>query len=299
MRHRRLRAGRWPPMDPVEVIVRAGGAARAADLRRAGCSRRQIARAAAEVPLVQLGRGALAVPGTDRSVLAAVRCRASLACVSALHHRDVELLTAPDRPHLTGNRGSPDRRVRWHRGRGAGLALDLPQAAAQLLGCGSPAAGLVAVDHLLRTERASLADIRDQLPAHGGGHAQWVLHHAAPLAGSVLESLLRCVLLRGGVGELELQVPVPGVGRVDLLVAGWLVIETDGWATHGDRSSFELDRQRDAVSAEQGLQTLRFTWSAVYDRPARVLACVRAVLAAGRSGLPPSTSATTWDRWGD
>jgi hypothetical protein len=54
-----------------------------------------------------------------------------------------------------------------------------------------------------------------------------------------------------------------------------LVVEVDGWETHGDRASFEEDRRRDALLGAAGWRVLRFTWRQVVDRPefvARALA---------------------------
>ncbi len=285
-------------MDPVAVVSRAGGAARAVDLRRAGCSRRRLASAVAAGDLLRIGGGALALPGADQAVVSAVHHRASLACVSALDHRGFELLEVPGRVHLTGNRGRPDRRVTWHRGVPAGLTVRVAMAAAQLLCCRPAVEGLVAVDGLLRAGHATVAEIAAELPPNSGGHARWVLTHASPLAGSVMESLLRCTLLLAGVRGVILQAPIDGVGRVDFLIDGWLVVETDGWGTHGDRGSFERDRERDVAAAVQGHQTLRFTWSAVRDRPALVVACVQEVLARGRGTPATGTDATgryAWD----
>jgi hypothetical protein len=45
-----------------------------------------------------------------------------------------------------------------------------------------------------------------------------------------------------------------------------LIVEVDGWETHGTRTAFERDRRRDAVNAAEGLTTLRFTWRQVMRR---------------------------------
>jgi very-short-patch-repair endonuclease len=42
-----------------------------------------------------------------------------------------------------------------------------------------------------------------------------------------------------------------------------LVVETDGWATHGHRRAFESDRARDAQLVAAGYRVLRFTWRQV------------------------------------
>jgi len=42
-----------------------------------------------------------------------------------------------------------------------------------------------------------------------------------------------------------------------------LIVETDGWATHGHRRAFESDRARDAQLVAAGYRVLRFTWRQV------------------------------------
>jgi very-short-patch-repair endonuclease len=42
-----------------------------------------------------------------------------------------------------------------------------------------------------------------------------------------------------------------------------LVVETDGWSTHGHRRAFESDRARDATLQAHGYRVVRFTWRQV------------------------------------
>jgi very-short-patch-repair endonuclease len=41
-----------------------------------------------------------------------------------------------------------------------------------------------------------------------------------------------------------------------------LIVETDGWETHGTRAAFEADRARDAALMAAGLRVVRFSWRA-------------------------------------
>jgi very-short-patch-repair endonuclease len=59
-----------------------------------------------------------------------------------------------------------------------------------------------------------------------------------------------------------------------------LVIETDGYAVHSDRASFENDRERDAELLVLGWRTLRFTWAQLKWRREWVAEKIRAHLAA-------------------
>lgn len=96
---------------------------------------------------------------------------------------------------------------------------------------------------------------------------------------SGMESVARFLLIEEGL-QVQLQVTIDGVGRVDLLIDGWLIIELDG-AHHADPVSMRRDRARDAAAILRGYRTLRFGYDAVmYDWPS-VLATIVAVLADG------------------
>jgi hypothetical protein len=58
-----------------------------------------------------------------------------------------------------------------------------------------------------------------------------------------------------------------------------VVVEVDGFRTHGTRRAFEADRARDAKLAAQGWLVLRFTWRQLKNQPELVLARLAAVLA--------------------
>jgi very-short-patch-repair endonuclease len=64
-----------------------------------------------------------------------------------------------------------------------------------------------------------------------------------------------------------------------------LVVETDGRDAHSGRASIEYDRRREAKLAVAGYEVLRFTWRQVLDRPAEVVAAVRARLTAALPSL--------------
>ena len=100
----------------------------------------------------------------------------------------------------------------------------------------------------------------------------------------MLESLLRHELLRAGIDGLELQVRLPGVGRVDVLVDGWLVVEADGHAFHSDRAAIRRDNDRSARALTEGYLTLRFGYEEIRRAPGSVSAVVTRALTRGRDG---------------
>jgi len=57
-----------------------------------------------------------------------------------------------------------------------------------------------------------------------------------------------------------------------------LIVEADGYATHGTPLAFEDDRERDAELRTLGWQVLRFTWPQLTRRPAWVAAKLKEAL---------------------
>ena len=58
-----------------------------------------------------------------------------------------------------------------------------------------------------------------------------------------------------------------------------LIVEVDGWETHGTRTAFEDDRARDAWLTAQGYRVVRFTWRQVTREGPLVAGTVRQLLA--------------------
>jgi predicted transcriptional regulator of viral defense system len=72
---------------------------------------------------------------------------------------------------------------------------------------------------------------------------------------------------------------LPAVRADFLWRAERLVIETDGWETHGTRQAFERDRRRDERLKLAGYELLRFTWRRISADPSGVMRTVTALLA--------------------
>lgn len=85
-----------------------------------------------------------------------------------------------------------------------------------------------------------------------------------------------------GLARPEVNATVAGL-EVDF---AWrderVVAETDGWAFHRTRRSFERDRERDHVLRRAGYETLRFTHRQVVETPETVAATLRAALRPAR-----------------
>jgi very-short-patch-repair endonuclease len=114
-----------------------------------------------------------------------------------------------------------------------------------------------------------------------------VLELADARAESGIESMARIRLRRINILS-QLQVEVPGVGRVDLVVGDRLVIELDGEEFHSGPKEFAADRVRDAKLTSLGFIVLRFSYDQVVHDWESVEAAVRAIVDAGLHLVHPN-----------
>jgi len=97
-----------------------------------------------------------------------------------------------------------------------------------------------------------------------------------------LERRMLQLVRQAGLPEPRVNHPV-GPYLIDF---AWLeqrvLVETDGFATHGHRTAFERDRARDAALHAAGYTVLRFTWRQLRDEPMKVVARLAQALARAR-----------------
>lgn len=86
---------------------------------------------------------------------------------------------------------------------------------------------------------------------------RWLAAHASGAAQSLGETFVRVALREAGFA-VEPQGRVIGVGAVDLLVEGRLVVEVDGYSYHRDAKSFAIDRARDRLLLRRDVPVMRF-----------------------------------------
>ncbi len=126
--------------------------------------------------------------------------------------------------------------------------------------------------------------LRDRLAGNLNGGARGVLGLVAPRADSLLEPIAR-VLFREARYWTECYVQIDGVGEVDFLLEGYLVVEIDG-ATHFELRSIKKDRRRDNMTIIGGYLVLRYFYDDVVYHPERMVAEVAAVLKRGQGWRP-------------
>jgi hypothetical protein len=96
---------------------------------------------------------------------------------------------------------------------------------------------------------------------------------------SELENRMLALIAEAGLPAPLVNHPI-GPYLVDFAwPAEAVVVETDGYATHGDRAAFERDRARDAALQAAGYVVLRFTWRQITREPLTVVARLAQVLA--------------------
>lgn len=277
-------------MEAIEDAVRElGGAARVSALRRSGFSRGAVAGAIARGRLVRVRRGWVAAPDAPAPVLRCVEAGGRLGCISAAAHLG---LWTPDAEaiHLALPR---------HSGR-----IQLPLAAGlmphwlsanwrsnpsvvenifdivrQVILCCDRETAICVIDSAINKKLISLrevAGIIQRLPARY--HA--LLPQLDAAAESGLESLCRVRFRALGL-EVCSQVPIDGVGSVDLLVGQRLIVETDGERWHSGVEAFERDRGRDLMLVMRGYLVVRVSYSMITTQWPLVELAVMTLVARG------------------
>jgi very-short-patch-repair endonuclease len=96
---------------------------------------------------------------------------------------------------------------------------------------------------------------------------------------SDLEAAMVTLAAAHGLPPVQFHAIVEGF-EVDFLVVDTkVIIECDGWATHGlDRDQFEFDRVRDAVLTAAGYLMVHTTWRQITSTPHAAAARIRAVV---------------------
>ncbi|MFT4235763.1 MAG: DUF559 domain-containing protein [Microbacterium sp.] len=260
--------------DPIAVLLALGGIAYGSRLQQYGFTRDALSALVRAGTLTRLRMGVYALATVDRDIRTAAAHGGMVTCSSALRRMGVWMLTEGDALHVwMGEKGRvhrhPDCHCVTHFGRGDGEGfgvVPIETALVQLQRCAGDEAFFVALESALNQRlltRASRARILEGLPIS----AQWLIGFARSDAQSGLESLLRLRMHILGI-SLQSQVAIPGVGRVDFVVAGRLIIEVDGYAFHGDKTGWHRDRTRDAVASAMGYETLHFDYAqVVHDWP--------------------------------
>lgn len=260
------------------------------DVLAAGATDVDLRRAVRTGQVVRLERGLLAVPDADSELVLAGQAHGLLTCVSAAPMYGLWQLQAPARPHYWHSNGRSAAGCISHRTpliqepRHRTLAA-LPDVLLHALLCLPELESLVMVECAYNRGEIDSASLYRHLGGNRFGKARNVLGKVERGADSLLETLARVLFREAGIAT-ETQVWINGVGRVDFLLEGFLIVEIDGIAFHLESRQFKKDRRRDNSAIVQGLPVLRFFYDDVVFAPQSVLAQVREVLSRGSLRWP-------------
>lgn len=287
-----------------------------ADLVANGFSAKGITRAVKSGDVTRLRRNHYVVGSSARADAdKAIRIGGRLSCISAIAlagddvfvmtdgHVHVQVpraasrLRSPDatsRPANARDNRASRRARRWNRTATPSIRLHwddhtesphscdsvaLADAVRQLVRCQSAQHVVATLDSLLHhglMTRDALEEVFDGLPPR----YRVLFRLVDARAESGTESLVRLMLRRLGA-QLELQVTLSGVGRVDIIVDGWLIIECDSKAHHEGWDAQRRDRRRDLAAARLGYTTVRLLAEDILYRPDEIFQALRQTLAFG------------------
>ena len=235
------------------------------ELLQGGGTGAEITRAVRAGLLLRLRRDHYAYPDIDSDVAEAVRVGGRLACVTLLQKLGVFVLTSAGlHMHLWPQmsrirpRKSASTVMHWSQRplkEGSKHVVSIRDAVCQAILCQEPRAAIATLDsvlHLRLATREQLVELFTQLPAR----LQTLLKLVDGSAESGPETYMRLILRTLGV-QYETQVLIPGVGRVDFVVEGWLIIECDSKEFHQGWKQQVRDRSRDIAAAGLGYTSIR------------------------------------------
>lgn len=277
------------PREPLTSFRTSG------DLFEAGLTRRQITAAVSAGTLLRVRGNVYVDAAVAPPVLAAARAGGRLHCVSALALSKVFVEERPGiHTHLPRNGEFRAMRGDFVRHWGdlmrtphpRSLVVEPIDAVRQAILCQKPRASIATIDsalHLGFIRQIELDELFEALPAR----MRLLRPHIDGRAESGTETLVRLMARALGV-QVDIQVVVAGVGRVDIVVDRWLVVECDSREFHSGWKAQLEDRRRDLALAALGYTTIRPAAEDILYRPDIVVAAIAGLLrSAPRGGQRP------------
>jgi very-short-patch-repair endonuclease len=137
------------------------------------------------------------------------------------------------------------------------------------LRCLPPVDAAVIVESALLQGRTTLDYLRQRLPGNRNGAARAVLELVDGTADSAIEVVARLLFRSQGI-YTQTQVNLPGIGFVDFLLEGFLIVEIDG-STHLEPAQVKKDRGRNNASTLTGYAVLRYGYHDVVYNPQKIV----------------------------
>lgn len=250
------------------------------ELTERGWTSKRLAREVARGRLLRVRRGHYATPDTAPDVLRAVEVGGRLGCVSELRSRGIwvpeataiHVHLAPNAARLRATEGTvlhwstPLCESGW-----TSSHVSAIDALITACDCLAPWIAIAAMESAIRCGVLSLTELQRGTAA-ASARVRSLVVQVQPTADSGLETIVRLLVTALGF-RVAAQVRYPGIGIVDLVVEGWVVIETDG--SHHDEPIVSVrDRRRDARHAAAGRTPLRFRYHQVMNELPSVAAAI-------------------------
>lgn len=274
-------------MQNLEVFLRVHhGAARYGTLVTNGFHRAEIERAVRSGIVIQPGRGTYALHDAPDEVVFAAVNGVSLTCVSAARVLGWWTLSGasasgrhqpnPCQVHVAADRHTSIPLAVVHRGpRTAKRLIAAPrEIISTAFRCLPPLQALLLAECAVTRNFVGLRALEQSFTGPKDWHMRHLLRTISPRTASPLEVCARFHLLAAGL-RIEREVQLPGVGRVDFLIEGRLILEIDGYEFHSNREHYRADRKRWNEATARGWHTLRVTAEMVLYDPERFVALVR------------------------
>ena len=252
--------------------------------------------------LLRVRQGHYSFPSADPGALEAVRIGGLLSCVSAAGRLGIWV---PDHPFIHVAMRHEASRMRSPRDRFAALSgdnrdgcelhwwprIDADAASLHSVGPLDALAGIIrcqprmiavaSLDSALFEKKIVAAELRRIFADVPGRYAS-ILEDVDGRSMSGIESIVRLIVRDAGL-RCEIQVAFRGIGIVDLVVEGCVVIETDGRRNHEGTLNQRRDYDRDLALADLGFSVVRCDYRQVMHHPERVLAAILGALRSHRN----------------
>lgn len=288
-----LLAGATAPDGVAQPLWRTG------DLRAAGLSRRAVACAVAAGLLRPVRKGTYLRGAAPGEVVTASAAGGLVTCLSALTALGVFVLEnklvhihfpRSARKHAAGRRSAV-----WHwtpllrTPHPRATMVDVVDALVHATDCQPPRAALASLDSALHLGLVTEDDL-DEIFTRVRPRRRSLRRFVDGRAESGPETIVRMMALMLGF-SVDVQVVIDGVGRVDLVLGGWLAVECDSEAFHSGWESQKRDRRRDVALAARGLVSFRPIAEDIMYDPDAVIEALRGLRDAHERGFPRETCA--------
>jgi len=269
-------------LSACQLIDHFGGIARGRQLTAFGFTRRMLSDAVARGEITRIRPGVFVTASASPTVRIAAAHGGALTCAGALRHHGVWVLDDDDSPHVwLGQAGRVHHEhcrcvVHYRAGRMQLGVADVEQALIHAFQCHSEEFFFCAFESAWNKRLISAsarARIRKALPAS----ARWLIDFAHKDSESGLESLVRLRLHLVGI-TVRAQVEIDGVGRVDFVIDGRLILEADGAEHHDTPRRRHRDLLRDAAASALGYESIHFDYAMIVHEWPTVIAAIRAAL---------------------